>query len=164
MSSYAPIVKENLSNTNNNFPQNIGRNASFSKQYSDRDLSYSDHSKSILSDSSSVFTNPNGTFRKPEHMKQTHSSFSSLPYAYISQNDLNLYKYQTYQNPLTNGMPPSHSTKPQTSQYLPKTMQINNGNSIGNYTSEPESNYDSDIGALSSKYTSLDRRRDDERR
>ena len=160
MSSYAPIVKHNLSNTNNNFPQNIGRNAGYSKYYSDKDLVYSNQSKSILS----VSTNPNGSYRKPEHTNQTHSSFSSLPYAYISQNDLNPYKYQTIPYPLTNGMPPLQSTKPQVSPYLPKTMQSNNGHSVGNYTSEPESNYDSDIGALSSKYTSLDRRRSDEPR
>eukprot|EP00091_Calanus_sinicus_P022083 TRINITY_DN6846_c0_g1_i2.p1 TRINITY_DN6846_c0_g1~~TRINITY_DN6846_c0_g1_i2.p1 ORF type:complete len:498 (+),score=107.66 TRINITY_DN6846_c0_g1_i2:357-1850(+) len=42
-------------------------------------------------------------------------------------------------------------------------LEDNFKNREGNYTSEPESNYDSDIGALSSKYTSLDRRRDDER-
>jgi len=42
-------------------------------------------------------------------------------------------------------------------------LEDNFQNREGNYTSEPESNYDSDIGALSSKYTSLDRRRNDER-
>lgn len=42
-------------------------------------------------------------------------------------------------------------------------LEDNFQNREGNYASEPESNYDSDIGALSSKYTSLDRRRNDER-
>merc|ERR1711981_347891 len=57
----------------------------------------------------------------------------------------------------------SQSTKSQLSQYPPHTMQPSNKRCIGHYASEPESNYDSDIGALSSKYTSLDRRRNDER-
>ena len=162
MSSYAPIVKQSLSNTNINFPQHNGQNG-FSRYKSDKDLSYFDQAKRILSDSSSIYANPNGTQRKPEYTKQTYSSYSSLPYAYISQNDLNLYKYQTNQIPLTSGMLALQSTKSQASQYPPNTMQGNNKKSIGNY-SEPESNYDSDIGALSSKYTSLDRRRDDERR
>merc|ERR1711981_1491547 len=56
----------------------------------------------------------------------------------------------------------SQSTKSQLSQYPPHTMQPSNKRCIGHYASEPESNYDSDIGALSSKYTSLDRRRNDE--
>jgi len=42
-------------------------------------------------------------------------------------------------------------------------LEDNFQNREGNYTSEPESSYDSDIGALSSKYASLDRRRTDER-
>merc|ERR1712106_133517 len=41
-------------------------------------------------------------------------------------------------------------------------LEDNFQNREGHYASEPESNYDSDIGDLSSKYTSLDRRRDDE--
>ena len=160
MSSYAPIVKQNISN---NFPTYSGENAVFSRHKSDKDLSYFNQTRRILSDS--VYANQNRTRKVSENGKQTYASYSSLPYAYISQNDLNVYKYQTNQIPLTSGMLASHSTNPHLSQFrVNNPMQPSNLKYVGNYTSEPESNYDSDIGALSSKYTSLDRRRNDEPR
>ena len=160
MSSYAPIVKQNLSN---NFPTHSTENAVFTRHKSDKDLSYFNQTRRILSDS--VYANQNGTRKLSENGKQTYASYSSLPYAYISQNDLSVYKYQTNQIPLTSRMLASQSTNPHLSPYrVHNTMQASNLKYVGNYTSEPESNYDSDIGALSSKYTSLDRRRNDEPR
>ena len=161
MSSYAPIVRQNLSKTNNDFPQNPG----FNRHYSEKDISFCSQSKKLLSENRNRYSSSNGNLRKAEPSKQTHSSYSSLPYAYISQNDLSLFKYQANQIPLTTGMLAQHSTKIQKSPYPLTPMQkVMNEPLIGNYASEPESNYDSDIGALSSKYTSLDRRRNDERR
>ena len=164
MSSYAPIVKQNLSNTNISFPQYNGANSGINRHKSDKDLSYVDQTRRIISDSSYTYANQNGTHRKPVNTKQSYASYSSIPYAYISHNDLSLYKYQTNQIPLTSGMLPLQSTNSQLAQYPQNPMQRNNRKSVGHYASEPESNYDSDIGALSSKYTSLDRRRDDEPR
>ena len=112
-------------------------------------------SSAIPSDNISMQTSTKMSARKLEQHKPSHLSYSSLPFAHVTHDHLIYHKSKI---PLTSRM--------LNLQQNPKAqaMHITNGNSLGLYTSEPESNYDSDIGALSSKYTSLDRRRNDERR